>query len=147
VDDLPWGIDMHDERPLILVVEDEDGIRNLISTILRLSGYDVLGAQDGEEAQGLLKDHGGRIRMAITDVNLGPSMGGVELAHNLRTLLPSVKILYISGREDEDGMIREVNDGKAGFLSKPFTPKSLTDKVGAALSEAALLVPAGVRHS
>lgn len=131
-----------DARPLILLVEDEDGIRSLISTLLRFSGFDVLGCGDGEEALEIAKAQGMRIRLVLTDVNLGWNRSGLDLAHDLRILLPSIPILYISGREDEAEVIREVDEGRASFLAKPFTPKSLTGMVSALVYEPARVAPA-----
>lgn len=126
---------MLDMKPTVLVVEDEVGVRNLISTILRLSGFDVLACADGDEALELVRIHGGYVHLVITDLNLGPSLGGRELAGSLRSLFPTLRILYISGSDEDTTVSREVDGGRAFFLSKPFTPKGLTDKVFAILSD------------
>lgn len=126
---------MLDMKPTVLVVEDEVGVRNLISTILRLSGFDVLPCEDGDEALEMVREHGGYVHLAITDLNLGPSLGGRELAGSLRSRFPSMRILYISGSEDDSLVNREVGGGRAYFLPKPFTPKMLTDKVYGILSD------------
>jgi two-component system cell cycle sensor histidine kinase/response regulator CckA len=126
---------MLDMKPTVLVVEDEVGIRNLISTILRLSGYDVLACADGDEAMELVGIHGGYVHLVITDLNLGPSVGGRELAGGLRALFPALRILYVSGSEEDNVVHREVDGGIAFFLPKPFTPKALTDKVFSILSD------------
>ena len=125
---------MLDMKPTVLVVEDEVGVRNLVSTILRLSGFDVLACCDGDEAMELARSHGGYVHLAITDVDLGPSLDGRELAHGLRALFPAMRILYISGREDIITK-EELEGGKAFFLAKPFTPKTLTAKVSAILAD------------
>jgi two-component system cell cycle sensor histidine kinase/response regulator CckA len=126
---------MLDMKPTVLVVEDEVGVRNLISTILRLSGFDVLACSDGDEALELAGLHGGYVHLIITDLNLGPHLGGRELAAGMRSLYPSLRILYISGSEEDGVVNREVDGGQAFFLPKPFTPKGLTDKVFSILSD------------
>jgi two-component system cell cycle sensor histidine kinase/response regulator CckA len=126
---------MLDMKPTVLVVEDEVGVRNLISTILRLSGFDVLACSDGDEALDMVKLHGTYVHLVITDLNLGPSLGGRELAGSLRHLFPSLPLLYISGSEEDSLVNSEVDGGLAFFLLKPFTPKGLTDKVFGILSD------------
>lgn len=121
----------------VLIVEDDDGVRNLIRTLLRLAGIEALSCQDGEEALDLLRARGGNIQLVISDVNLGPAMDGIELAGNLRSLHPCLKTLFISGREDEDRINREVESGRAFFLSKPFRPRDLVEKVKLILSAVA----------
>ena len=125
---------MQDTVHTVLVVEDEDGVRNLIRTLFRLAGFDVLSCQDGPEALDLMQTRGGNIHLLVTDINLGPDMDGMELAEDLRALHPSLKVLYISGREEEERLGREVAGGLASFLMKPFTPRSLTEKAKAMLS-------------
>jgi two-component system cell cycle sensor histidine kinase/response regulator CckA len=132
------GDSMQDLVRTVLVVEDEDGVRNLIRTLFRLEGFDVLSCQDGPEALDLMSARGGNIHLVVTDINMGPYMDGFELAESLRAVYPSVKILYISGQEEEERMVREVARGQAFFLMKPFTPRSLTEKAKAILAMAPL---------
>jgi DNA-binding response OmpR family regulator len=126
---------MQDLKQTILVVEDDDGIRTLIATILRLSGYDVIAFADGDEALEKLRERSQTVHLLITDIDLGPFMDGLELAQGLRTLFPSVQVLYITGLSDRQEMLLEINQGQAGFLSKPFKPSTLTGKVHAMLNQ------------
>jgi CheY-like chemotaxis protein len=132
---------MQDTVRTVLVVEDEDGVRNLIRTLLRLAGYDVLSCQDGPEAIDLLNARGGNIHLVVTDINLGPIMDGVELAENLRSLFPAIKVLYISGRDEEERLAREIATGQAWFLMKPFTPRALAEQVKSILAGVAAAAP------
>ena len=129
---------MQDSIRTVLVVEDEDGVRNLIRTLLRLSGFDVLACQNGEEALDLMRARDGKVNLVVTDINLGPDMDGIEMAESLRAIYPSLKVLYISGMEEQDRIVHEVAGGQASFLMKPFTPSGLREKAEAMLS----LVPA-----
>lgn len=126
---------MLDVKPTVLVVDDEAGVRNLISTILRLADFEVLACEDGDQALELARSHAGYLDLVITDINLGPSLGGRELAAGLRTLFPSLRLLYISGCEEDEAVQVEIDAGLAFFLAKPFTPKSLVDKASAILSD------------
>ena len=126
---------MQDSIKTVLVVEDEDGVRNLLRTLLRLAGVDALTCRDGAEALDLLAARGGDIHLLITDIHLDPDMDGVELAGELRARLPHLKVLYISGAEAEDRVEREVSAGLAEFLLKPFTPTTFTAATQALLSQ------------
>jgi two-component system, cell cycle sensor histidine kinase and response regulator CckA len=116
-------------NPTVLVVEDEPGVRNLIVTLFRLDGFDAIHCADAVEARDLMAVHGGGIRLLVTDVNLGPEEDGVELARGLQEQYPGLRVLYISGLVDEGAVFAEVSAGRAHFISKPFTPRSLADKV------------------
>jgi two-component system cell cycle sensor histidine kinase/response regulator CckA len=124
---------MQEFKPTVLVTEDEAAVRSLIVTVLRLSGFDALHCGDAAEAQDLMAVHGNYIQLLVTDVNLGPDEGGVELARSLQEQYAHLRVLYISGLVDEGPVAREVQAGRAHFLAKPFTPKTLTDKVSALL--------------
>jgi two-component system cell cycle sensor histidine kinase/response regulator CckA len=119
---------MQDSVQTILVIEDEDTVRNLLRTLLRLAGYEVLSCQAGSEALDLMEARGGTIQLLITDVNLGSGMDGYEAAQALRSRTPSLKVLYISGEEESD-RLSGIASASERFLLKPFTPRSFTDAV------------------
>lgn len=124
---------MQDTVQTILVIEDEDTVRNLLRTLLRLAGYEVLSCQQGAEALDLMEARGGTVQLLITDVNLGSGMDGFEAARSLRARMPSLKVLYMSGEEDAD-RLAERAEASERFLPKPFTPRSFTDAVRALLA-------------
>jgi PAS domain S-box-containing protein len=115
----------------ILLVEDQEGIRSLVTHILKREGYKVLAAGDGQEALSLARKHSGEIDLLITDVVM-PQMSGYELAQELNRLRPTMKVLYISGYVD-----REVGEGisasETTFLEKPFSPDELKRQMRAVL--------------
>ena len=111
----------------ILVVDDDDATRKLISTILRQDGYEVLDAPDFETATEVHRRNRGRIDLLLTDVSLGgPS--GCELAAVIRRSEPDLPVLFISGlpwmAEFESAGLTP--DG-VEFLQKPF---GITDLLG-----------------
>jgi CheY-like chemotaxis protein len=118
---------MQDSVRTVLVIEDEDGVRNLLRTLLRLAGYEVLSCQQGEEAVDLMEARGGPLHLLVTDVNLGGGMDGFEAAARLRARQPGLKILYMSGEEDAE---RAIGPSER-FLPKPFTPRGFTEAVAA----------------
>jgi PAS domain S-box-containing protein len=112
----------------ILVVEDEQAVRELVRRILEGKGYTVLAASNGEEALLFCNQHKGSIHLLITDVVM-PGVGGHELTGRLANLRPEMKVLYMSGYTD-NAIVRHglVRPG-AAFLSKPITPDALIRKV------------------
>jgi two-component system response regulator ResD len=131
---LSSGVEMRDSVQTVLVIEDEDAVRNLLRTLLRLSGYEVLSCQDGPEALDLLEARGGEVQLLITDVNLGGGMDGFEAADALRARQHSLKVLYISGEDEANRVSERYTAGPADFLLKPFTPRSFNERVNALLA-------------
>jgi DNA-binding response OmpR family regulator len=124
------------------VIEDEDAVRTLLRTLLRLAGYEVLSCQDGAEALDLLEARGGEVQLLISDVNLGGAMDGFEAADLLRARQPSLKVLYISGEDEANRVSERYANMPADFLLKPFTPRAFTERVNALLAPAAPTVKA-----
>lgn len=112
----------------ILLVEDEEMLRNLARLVLCSWGYTVLEAAHGAEALSLCQSHDGPIDLLVTDVVM-PVLGGRELAERIVLLRPETQVLYISGYTDDaivrNGLVTE----EVHFLHKPFTPSSLAAKV------------------
>ena len=117
----------------VLVVEDNEAIRELVASVLDTSGFDVAQARDGVEAISLCQD-GLAVDLLVTDVVM-PQMGGVVLAKRLREIHPSVITLYISGHPFEQLNLPELDPETERYLEKPFTPADLRREVFRALSE------------
>jgi PAS domain S-box-containing protein len=112
----------------ILVVEDDDMVRQLIVDALGLYGYKILPASNGGEALLLCERHREPIQLMLTDVVM-PHMSGRELAERLAPLHPEMKVLYMSGYTEEIVGPRGVLQKGALFIQKPFTPTILVRKV------------------
>ena len=117
----------------VLVVEDEEGVRALIRTVLKQAGYRILEARDGEEALGLSGQHQGTIDLVITDMVM-PKMSGREFGDLIKTQRPEIKLLFMSGYTDNAIIQQGTLDPEMPFLHKPFTPSLLTAKVREMLS-------------
>jgi two-component system cell cycle sensor histidine kinase/response regulator CckA len=116
----------------VLLVEDEAGVRELAAQILGAQGYQVLTAANGSEALRISGEHDGPIHLLLTDLVM-PQMSGKELAEQLGSRRPEMRVLYMSGYT-EDGIVqRRVIAGQVAFLSKPLTEESLIEKVRAVL--------------
>jgi len=125
----------------ILLVEDEEGVRELARDILRASGYTVLEARNGAEALLLCERHQGPLDMLLTDVVM-PRMSGRELAERLAPLRPDLSVLYMSGYTDDAVIRHGVLGAGTAFLQKPFTPAALVLRVRETLDLTAAPNPA-----
>jgi PAS domain S-box-containing protein len=112
----------------ILVVEDEEKVRQLTVQILTKNGYTVLDASQGDEASHICKQHKGPIHLMVMDVVM-PGMNGRELAKSLASLHPEMKVLYMSGYTDNAIVHHGILEKGLSFLQKPFTLEGLVRKV------------------
>jgi signal transduction histidine kinase/ActR/RegA family two-component response regulator len=112
----------------ILVVEDEDMVRELTREILRMKGYTVIDAGNPSEAILTCERHEGRIDLMLTDVVM-PQMSGREVAEKVVALRPDMKVLYMSGYTDNAIVHQGALDPGVAFIHKPFAPDSLAGKV------------------
>jgi PAS domain S-box-containing protein len=122
-DGLPRGAET------VLLVEDEVSVRALAARVLRVQGYSVIEAANGDEALALIHDQGAAgIDLLLTDVIM-PQVGGRELAARLTALLPRLKVLYMSGYTDDAIVHHGRLEPGIVFLVKPFSPGALARKV------------------
>jgi PAS domain S-box-containing protein len=111
----------------VLVVEDEDTVRELVCRMLTEAGYDVIEARGGPEAVRLSKERK-TIHLLLTDVIM-PEMSGRKVREQVAALHPDVKVLYMSGYTDNVVAHQGVLEPGVHFLQKPFTARSLVEKV------------------
>jgi CheY-like chemotaxis protein/two-component sensor histidine kinase len=108
----------------ILVVEDEEAVREVTTKVLRKFGYEVLEARSGLEAISLCKQFRGNIDLLLTDAIM-PQMSGRDLAGVLHSLWPTMKVLYMSGYSDEAIARHGILDPGVKLIVKPFTLQTL----------------------
>ncbi|AOW75770.1 Fis family transcriptional regulator [Colwellia sp. PAMC 20917] len=108
----------------ILVVDDSNSIRDMVSFTLKSAGYETVEARDGQE--GLSKAQGGAFDLVISDVNM-PIMDGITLCEELRKLPPFkfTPILMLTTESSGDMKMRGKAAGATGWLVKPFNPEKL----------------------
>ncbi|HWZ93603.1 MAG TPA: PAS domain S-box protein [Opitutaceae bacterium] len=119
------------QHELILVVDDNDAIRETVTAILTKHNYRVMGAGDGVEAVGLLTSNQSEVALLITDVDI-PYLGGAALATIASQLCPDARLLVISGfsnEENDDSPLEAAKKLTHACLLKPFAPKALLETV------------------
>jgi PAS domain S-box-containing protein len=108
----------------ILLAEDELQLRNLTARILREYGYRVLEAENGPAALQVVRAHTGSMDLLLTDLIMPGGLNGRQLAEQVLTLYPAIKVLYMSGHSETVLTHAPLAPGQ-GFLAKPFTPAAL----------------------
>jgi signal transduction histidine kinase/ActR/RegA family two-component response regulator len=121
----------------VLLVEDEEMVREMAKEILEESGYQVLEAKHGHEALLIAEQHRGHIHLMLSDVVM-PQMSGRELAEQFAPLRKDMKVLYMSGYTDDAIVHHGVLDEGTAFIEKPFTPNALARKVRETLNTAVM---------
>ena len=116
----------------ILVVEDEENVRDMTAQALRRAGYQVLLAASGEEALELVVTKRWRFQLLITDIVM-PGLRGTEIAQKLLAMIPGLRVLYMSGYTDNAMFHQKLLGAGAAFMQKPFTLDVLEEKVAQAL--------------
>jgi PAS domain S-box-containing protein len=119
---------------VILVVEDDDQVRTVVSKGLPRLGYEVLVVRNAEEALALVEKHPGRIDLLLTDVVM-PGLSGPQLADRLTAHRPETRVVFMSGYpEAQDPALGFSLDGRS-YLQKPFALAELAEKIRTALDE------------
>jgi PAS domain S-box-containing protein len=116
----------------VLLAEDEPSLRRLMARVLRMQGYNILEAADGNEALALAQGNGPKIQLLVTDVIM-PGLSGKMLAEWLTQVNPRVKVLFISGYINNAAVRGAMSKPGTLFLQKPFNPFTLAKKVREAL--------------
>jgi two-component system, cell cycle sensor histidine kinase and response regulator CckA len=112
----------------VLLVEDEDSVRQLVRETLAAKGYRVVEAGNGEAGMAAAAQHDGKIDLVITDVVM-PGISGRELVKQLALVRPGTKVLYLSGYTEDAILSEGTIERGAAFLQKPFTLQNLSRKV------------------
>lgn len=128
-----------DEKPHILVVDDDNRLRDLLSQYLGENGYLVTTASDAEDARAKMR--GLVFDLIVLDVMM-PGESGLELTQSLR-ISSAVPILLLTAMGDADDRIQGLEHGADDYLSKPFEPRELVLRIDAVLRRTAPAVPDG----
>ncbi len=112
----------------ILLVEDEDFVRNVTSEVLEMAGYKVLQASNAAEGIKLFDRHAGDVHLLVTDVIM-PGMNGRDLALTLKGNCPELRTIYMSGYTQNIVLQDGDSDETPAYLQKPFSLETLVQKV------------------
>jgi CheY-like chemotaxis protein len=137
VDDVADAVPVHQTPPApsdhggsetILLVEDEPSVRELARRILHSRGYNVLVAMDGPSAIEMVEHGQQHVDLLLTDVIM-PGLNGQDVAERVRALRPDIRVLFMSGYNEEAVLRDGVLAAGAAFLEKPFSPSELLNRV------------------
>ena len=123
---------MSNEKPVLLVVDDNEMNRDMLSRRLRRQDYEVVVAADGEEALAMVKDD--VFNLILLDIMM-PNLSGYEVLERLKadTTTKHIPVIMISAVDDLDSVVRCIEMGAEDYLFKPFNPVLLKARVGATL--------------
>jgi DNA-binding NtrC family response regulator len=112
----------------VLVVEDEEGVRELALRVLEQEGHQVFSAQDGDTALSVLEEYGPDLDLVLSDV-IVPGIGTAELERQVHDHRPELPLVFMSGYSRDEMVERGLIDPDRPFLQKPFTAAQLSELV------------------
>ncbi|MDX8392093.1 MAG: PAS domain S-box protein [Mariprofundaceae bacterium] len=116
----------------ILVVDDEETIRETAALMLQDMGFDTLTAEDGEQGVAVYRQHQDKIVAVLLDMTM-PKLDGKGCFRELRRINKDVRVVLSSGYNEQDATNRFAGQGLAGFVQKPYSPEALRDRIAAVL--------------
>src|SRR5579885_233356 len=125
-----------EKKPIVLVVDDEETIRNLLKTRLAREGWDIHVASNASEAEGVINS-GKDVGVMITDLKM-PGKDGLTLMKWVKEKSPHTRVIMITGHGDKDVAVKALRHGSADYLEKPFDTDELAHTVKRCLREAEL---------
>ncbi|HWN19180.1 MAG TPA: response regulator [Gemmatimonadales bacterium] len=120
-------------QPTVLLVEDDESLRRMLARTLRCESFGVLEAENGQAALRVVREFGGSLSLALTDITM-PVMDGLEFARLFRSLYPSVPVLFMSGAMPRSSQAIPVLEVGTHLLLKPFGPDVLIEAISALLN-------------
>ncbi|GID96772.1 response regulator [Amorphoplanes digitatis] len=124
------------ERPTVLVVDDEEDLRDIVRRMLERRGFETLMAADADQALEVCRDHAGAIDVLVTDLGL-PGVGGGELARAATGMRTDMGVVYISGLPKDIAVAKGQIAEDARLVMKPFTSDVLLEALRAVLADRA----------
>src|SRR5439155_26923276 len=117
---------------VVLLIDDEELVRNVARSSLERYGYEVLTAEAGNQGVQVFRLNADRIAVVILDMAM-PVMSGEDALVEMRKIRPGAKVILSSGYDESEAIHRFAGKGLAGFIQKPYTAAELAQKVKAAL--------------
>jgi DNA-binding response OmpR family regulator len=124
------------ERPTVLVVDDEEDLRDIMRRMLDRRGFHAIVAGDSEQAIATCREHDGDIDVLVTDLGL-PGVSGGDLSRTATALRPGMRVVYISGLPKDIAVTKGLIDADALLVKKPFSSEMLVEALHTVLAEKA----------
>jgi DNA-binding NtrC family response regulator len=125
---------MNNQDKLILVIDDEDMLRDVLKEVLEMVGFSALFASSGREGIQLFRENIERIHLVLLDV-LMPEMSGLETHKQIKEIDPDMKFIFMSGFPDKNALsLRELSDDYV-FVKKPFSVKEIITQIRQVLNQ------------
>jgi DNA-binding response OmpR family regulator len=124
------------ERPTVLVVDDEEDLRDIMRRMLDRRGFHAIVAGDSEQAIATCREHDGDIDVLVTDLGL-PGVSGGDLSRTATALRPGMRVVYISGLPKDIAVTKGLIDADALLVKKPFSSEVLVEALHTVLAEKA----------
>jgi DNA-binding response OmpR family regulator len=124
------------DRPTILVVDDEEDLRDIMRRMLERRGFNTLVAGDADQAIAVCREHDGDIDVLVTDLGL-PGVSGGELSQSARALRPGMGVVYISGLPKDIAVTKGLISEDSLLVKKPFTSELLVEALRLVIAEGA----------
>lgn len=118
----------------VLLVDDEEGVRNVAEAMLECIGFEVLTASNGHEALEVLKENRQRINCVMLDLTM-PGISGFETFGEMQKIVPNIKVIITSGYNEKDVSDRTIMNDLAGFIQKPYSIKMLSKQLSEVLDK------------
>jgi DNA-binding response OmpR family regulator len=122
------------QGPVVLLVEDDEDLRELTTQMLEMRGFTVLAAKDPVSALMTCRVHDGTIDVLLTDLGL-PGVSGGELSRSAATVRPTMRVVYVSGVPEEIAVKRGLIKAGSPFISKPYTADVLAGTLRSVLAQ------------
>lgn len=113
---------------VVLIVDDEEVVRSTAERIVSRMGFEVVTAHDGQLGAAAFREHADRLKLVLLDLTM-PRMNGEESFRQMREVSSNVPVLLMSGYNQQTAIARFTDLGLAGFIQKPFSAKTLTDRI------------------
>jgi len=117
-----------DATSLVLVIDDDEMIRETVAMMLEDFGYDVLLAENGMEGVEIYRQHQDEIQVVLLDMTM-PKMNGLQCFQQLKLVNPAVKVILSSGYQEEQALQGSDDLGLSGYIQKPYRPEALDDAI------------------
>ncbi len=128
------GTEVRKGTETVLLVEDDEVVREITKTMLEELGYNIIEAVDGEQAIELFRNNKDSIQLVISDMVM-PKLSGKDIHRELKKMKPGIKILYMSGYAVDMLGLPDAGEEKVSFISKPFGPDAISVKIRDVLDE------------